>query len=203
MTARRYVNIATTGIITVIVVAAVIFVPFEFLEYHHGNQVSTSPPPPPSSIHIGMVSSSQVNNSTGQRMNESSGNSSSFFLQTSQKPEDRLVVYFNSTESYNGQVLIGSFEFPSNSSASSFVSQMYHIEMVQLQGYNGFGLNVTNGSYDNFHYTSFYLNFNILSLDVLIVIGSSGPFAFGIYAIRCIIPNPTTLIQAEIAAMTD
>ncbi|MCL4446833.1 MAG: hypothetical protein M0Z77_08950 [Thermoplasmatales archaeon] len=201
MAGRRLTNTILTGVVAVIVIAAIVIVPFEVLESTHPFHQTTTQPPP-SSTHLGMLNSTQVGNVTGGKVKEVILNKSDFFLQSSQKPINRTIAYFNRTVNFGIHVLVGSFEFSSNSSASLFVTQIDQSEISQLQGYQEYGLTVNNSSYDGFHFTTISLSLGLIGSNVFIAAGESGNFAFAIYSTGGTIFDPTTLVQDEIATMT-
>ncbi len=208
VTLPRYIKVILTGATVVVVIAALVIIPFDILELHHST--STVLPPPPSSTHIGLVTNSQVNNSSGQDLNEKPGAFSLFSAQSTQKPVNADIAYFVNSIG-NSRVIIGSFEFTSKSSASLFVSQTYHSAILDLEGYEvgpgGLTVDVVNDSFDGFLFTAITLgtfgNNTGSGSIVLIVAGSSNHFAFAIEVYHLAISEPIVLIHDEILAMTN
>ena len=66
MAGRRLTNTILTGVVAVIVIAAVVIVPFEVLGSTHPFHQTTTQPPP-SSTHLGMLNSTQVGNVKGAK----------------------------------------------------------------------------------------------------------------------------------------
>jgi hypothetical protein len=203
MNADGQIRAVVTGVAVVIVVAVLIFVPFEIIESHNGSLH------PLSTLHIGIVSDSQVNNTSGVGLNEIPATSSIFSSQSSEKPIKAIAASFVRSSGY-GELIMGSFEFLSQSSASSFVAQIYENAMIDLQGYQqgvGFSVAVTNESFNNFRYTAIVLggtfgNNSGAGSMVLIVAGYSGQFAFAMDVYHIAISNPSALVHDEILTMT-
>ena len=202
MNADRQIRAVVTGVVVVILVAVMIVVPFEIIESHN---ISLHPL---STLHIGIVSNSQVNNTSGVGLNEIPATSNIFSNQSSVKPIKATAASFVRSSGY-GELIMGSFEFLSQSSASSFVAQVYENAMIDLQGYQGgggFSVVVTNESFNNFRFTAIVLggtygNNSGAGSMVFIVAGYSGQFAFAMDVYHIAISNPSALIHDEISTM--
>ena len=150
-------------------------------------------------LHLGIVPASEVSSLEGQQVVESPANNSTVYSLYGTQGD---FVYFNDS---NGSttMLIGSLEFPNNSSSSpfynvtSFYVFVYRDAMALPQNNNA---NISNGTYEgfSFSYTSYYA----VGTYMFVAAGYSGSFAFVITEMNLPLSNPGSLVHDEIQAMT-